>query len=194
MNAPDGYSEKELLLQIAEGDETAFTRIFHQYHHQLGQHIFRLTESREMAEDITQDVFTKIWMIRESLAEVEHFRTWLYTISKNQALNALRQQARQRVRQQAFDATQPLAGDQELYDSVLLGIADQAIADLPPQQKKVYLLSRHEGMKYSEIAREMNISHETVKSYMKLALASITKSVREKAGLPGLLLLFSRIL
>lgn len=192
MTSPESHNEKELLHRIAQGDEEAFGLLFHQYHHQLGRFIFRVTENREMAEDITQEAFTKVWILRESLGEVTHFRNWLFTISKNQALNALRQQAKRFVTLQHLEEELVETEDTALFDPELIALANEAVANLPPQQKKVYLLSRHEGMTYEQIARRMNLSHETVKYYMKLALTSIAKTIRQKVGLPGLVLLFSR--
>lgn len=194
MTLLDSHNEGDLLRRIASGDEEAFGVIFHKYHHQLGRFIFRVTENREMAEDITQEAFTKVWILRESLDDVTNFRNWLFTISKNQALNALRQQAKRFLSLEDFTAELASTEDPEVFDPELIALAGNAVENLPPQQKKVYLLSRHEGMTYEQIALQMNISHETVKYYMKLALASIAKTVRQKAGIPGLLVLFSRFL
>lgn len=73
-----------------------------------------------------------------------------------------------------------------------LQLIDQAISRLPPQQKKVFILSRYQQRKYMEIAKELNLSKETVKSYLEIAKNSIRKFVN--THLPLLLLLLNRLL
>ncbi|MDP2338450.1 MAG: sigma factor-like helix-turn-helix DNA-binding protein, partial [Bacteroidota bacterium] len=66
------------------------------------------------------------------------------------------------------------SGDSNIYHSIL----DEAIDHLPPQQQQVYLLSRHERLRYAEVANRMNISHESVKKYLRIANASIVAYVQ----------------
>ena len=192
MEAITANNELLLLQQTAAGDEAAFSELFRRYHHLLGQHIYRITESREITEEIVQDVFLKVWLIREGLTEVENFRAWLFTIARNHALNALRAVARQRVKHQQWEKEiQVREGLDEI--NVLWGdMIEKAIDALPEQQKKVYLLSRREGLTYNQIADRMQLSHETVKFYMKLAIAAVTKRIKKEAGLAIALLLISR--
>lgn len=185
------YKEQEILLRISEGDEIAFTQLVNKFSDLLGSYIFKLTNSREQAEEIVQDVFLKIWMTRESLTEVKNFRVWLYVISKNQALNALRKVIQERIKQTEWRAGVTISVLENTDDlkERQLGLIDQAIALLPPQQKMVYLLSRKKGLKHKEIAKEMNLSQETVKKYIQIAVKTITKYVEAHLEI-GLILLF----
>jgi DNA-directed RNA polymerase specialized sigma24 family protein len=61
--------EKELLLNVANGDEHAFSELFNTHHHAFGTHIYRITGSVELAEEVVQDVFLKIWMSRETFQQ-----------------------------------------------------------------------------------------------------------------------------
>jgi len=173
------HNEKDVLLRVAQGDEQAFRLLFGAYHQPLALHVYRLTESAELTEEVVQDVFLKIWMSREALTEVQRFPAYLFTISKNHTLNALRSIARERARRrhwaQELPAEETGTDEQGYYFSLI----DDAIPQLPAQQQKVYLLSRHEGLKHREIAQQMGISPETVKKYMQLAIASISSYVRE---------------
>src|ERR1043165_8637940 len=81
--------EKELLEKIAAGDHVAFTTLFDNYHHSLGAFVFSITKSKELAEEITLDIFLKIWMTREALAKVKNFKAYLFTVSRNAAISAL---------------------------------------------------------------------------------------------------------
>lgn len=176
------YDEKTLLLKVAEGDERAFRTLFEQHHRLLAAHIMRITRSQELTEEIVQDVFLKIWMSRETLSEIQDLRAYLYIVSKNHALNSLRKVARERA---AFgDADWSLAeksiisAEPEQPDHY--GLIDEAIDRLPPRQQTVYLLSRHERKKYTEIADQLSLSRETVKKYLQLATESISAYILDK--------------
>ncbi len=172
-------SDSDQLIMVAAGNELAFKKLFLKYHQQLGTHIFRITNSMDLAEEIVQDVFLKIWMNREALSEVHNFNAYLFVISKNHTLNCLRKLSRERHHLNICEENYTMSltadnGDLNSYHNIL----DQAIDRLPPQQQRVYLLSRHERLRYAEVANRMNISHESVKKYLKIANASIIAFVK----------------
>ncbi|AMR33149.1 hypothetical protein A0256_17865 [Mucilaginibacter sp. PAMC 26640] len=172
-------TEKELLLKVAHGNEHAFSELFSEYHQLLASHIFRITESVELAEEIVQDAFLKIWLNREALTNVQNFRAYLFAISKNHALNCLRKLAKERSHQRSIEANAVMTPT--AHDGGLDGyyeLLDQAIDHLPPQQQKVYLLSRHKRLKYDEIANQLGLSRETVKKYLQSSTLSITNFVQ----------------
>jgi RNA polymerase sigma-70 factor (ECF subfamily) len=177
--------EKDMLSHVASGDEDAFERLFSLYHNQLGAYIYHLTDSMELAEEVVQDVFLKIWLDKESLAEVRNFKSYLFVISKNYALNCLRKVIRERANYAQWDdnvvnSIVILENDkQEKYYNLL----DEAIDNLPSQQKKVYLLSRHQRLKYSEISENLDLSKETVKKYLKIAVTSIKNHIQTNIDL-----------
>jgi RNA polymerase sigma-70 factor (family 1) len=184
--------EKELLLKVANGDEHAFSELFNTHHQLLGTHIYRITDSVELAEEVVQDVFLKIWMSRETLTAVQNFNAYLFVISKNHALNCLRKVAKERIHQKTLEENAlSLAPednpDLESYYSLL----DKAIDHLPPQQQKVYLLSRHNRLKHDEIASQMGLSRETVKKYLQGATHSITSFVQSNMDISAMIVLVS---
>jgi RNA polymerase sigma-70 factor (family 1) len=175
------YDEREVILKIVGGDERAFRSFFDQYHQLLATHIFRITKSRELTEEVVQDVFLKIWSKRECLPEIKDIRSYLGVASRNQALSALKKLADDRA--VILDVNwntieDEMEGDDEVSEHPQW--IDEAIDQLPHQQRVVYLLSRHENMKYQEIASRMNISRETVKSYLQLASKSIKSYIQRK--------------
>jgi RNA polymerase sigma-70 factor (ECF subfamily) len=182
-------NERELLIQVASGNEYAFRQLFMEHHQQLGVHMLRITSSTELAEEIVQDVFLKIWLTRETLVGVDNFKAYLFVISKNHALNCLKKLAKERVlikklEDSSFGTLVPEAADTDMYYNLL----DEAIDQLPPQQQKVYLLSRHGRLKYAEIADQLELSRETVKKYLQIATTSITEYVHEHLEVTALLL------
>ena len=168
----------DLLLRAAKVDDGAFSELFYAAHERLLAFLWKLTGSRETAKDIAQEVFIKIWEKKEALKEVRHFDAYIYTLARNQALNTLRSKARERVRHQQLARE---ASDDHLspepsadYHSLL----DEAVESLPPQQQKVFVLSRRMHQSYHQIAEQMELSRETVKKYLKLATRTVTSYLR----------------
>jgi RNA polymerase sigma-19 factor, ECF subfamily len=173
--------EKVLLLRVSEGDETAFAQIFKTYYNQLSDFIMRITESEQLTQEIVQDVFLKIWINRHLLATIDCFKAYLIVVARNHAFNCLKQIAREKTQRKEWANTVlhlaiDNAGETELTDTSQL--IDEAVELLPPRQKNVYLLSRKEGISQQGIAQKLNISHETVKKHMVLALRFLKNHLR----------------
>ena len=176
------YDEKVLLRRIAAGSEAAFSQLFHHWHQRLGEYIFRLTGSASIAEEIVQEVFVTIWTKRELLQDIDKVQGYIYRLSRNRTLNNLRNRARERARNSEWvaisDNTFNTADNENYYQLI-----DEAITQLPPQQKRAWQLSRREGLMYEDIARQMQLSRETVKRHIQLAVRSIMSYVRQHAEL-----------
>jgi RNA polymerase sigma-70 factor (family 1) len=179
-------TEGELLAQVANGNERAFELLINRFSDILGAYIFRLTHSREITEEIVQDVFLKIWHARQTLPNVSNFHAWLYVVSKNQAISVLRKAIRERAGKELMTHNFWDQEDNSWKDEKLSAI-EKAIAHLPPQQKKAFTLSRYDGLSYREIAEQMQLSTETVKKYLQIANQSITSEVADVVRI-GLLL------
>ncbi len=170
------HNESELICLIAEGDEKAFREIFEHYCNKLYNYVLKITYSEELAEEIMMDAFCKIWIKREELSGIGRFDSFLYTIVRNQAFNAMKRKAHESsiikelcLRSAAYcDATEHTVTYND-YQQLL----DKAINQLPPQQKLVYNLSRDEGLKYDEIALHLKLSKNTVKAHMKKAMSTL---------------------
>lgn len=192
MSFSSSYEEKEILSQIAAGDEVAFTRLFKQYHQLLGTYILRFTRSRELTEEIVQDVFMKLWLNRANLTEVVEFRAYLFTVSKNHVLNCLKKIAKERLITIGLEENELIPDQNETsLESAYYELIDEAIDLLPPQQQKVYLMSRHQRLKYAEIAIKLNLSKETVKKYLQISSDSISSYIRNRLVTKLLLLLIN---
>lgn len=184
--------EKELLIQVSQGNESAFKVLIDLYSDRLGHFIAKITHNKEIAEEIVQDIFLKIWITRESLSTVHSFHSWLFTVSKNHAINALRKAVKERVLQENLQVFEfPQEDNAAWIKEHQLSLLDEAIALLPPQQQKVYLLSRRDGLKHKEIASQMALSQETVKKYIQYAIQSIMRHLEASINL-SLFLFFIR--
>lgn len=188
MSAENSYSDRQLLLQISEGDEQAFAVLVKMYSGLLFTYLVKLTKDRDIASDVVQDIFTQLWLTRESLKGVESFRSWLFVISRHHAVRMLKNidrenKIRQEWHQLQADPVNMEARDQASLKEAYDNLVNNAIDRLPPQQKKVWSLARIEGKKYAEIAEEMHISRETVKKYLQIASLSIVDYIKSH-GLP----------
>ena len=179
LNHFNQYNEKELLLKVAEGDENAFTQLFMHWHQLLAGYIFRITESTEITEEIVQDTFLKIWMTRESLAEIRNFKHYLLVVSRNHAFDVMKKNLKQKDQHRSWkkETMRALPLDQE-EENKWASLIDAAIDSLPPRRKEVWLLSRHQRLTYNEIADKLGIGKESVKTHIELASKSISSFIR----------------
>lgn len=181
--------------RVAEGDETAFGELLYAYSDHLGAFVYKITASREAAQEIVQDTFIKVWNKRAALPGIDRFGQYLFILARNLTYNYIRDQARVTVKYQQW------LRDMETRDEVdtvyceevgmahYLPVIDKAVDQLPPQQRKVFELARKQGLSHRQIAENMGISTETVKKYMKLALQAIREHVRTEVPSAVLLVL-----
>lgn len=190
MNSEPSFAEKHLLRLVAGGNETAFRQLFDQYRDKLYSLGMHLTRSEILAEEIVQDVFMKVWEKRKELGEINYFNAWLRTVARNTCSNYLRSLAMEKlvtnryVLRQNSETPSP---ESDMAVKEYEQLIETAIRRLPPQQKKVYLLSRQSGKKQEEIARELNISIYTVKEYLKLAQHSVRQHIQTSLDITVLL-------
>jgi RNA polymerase sigma-70 factor (ECF subfamily) len=185
-----------LLAEVAVGNERAFKVLFDGYYNALGEYIYQLTESRDLAQEIVQDCFLKVWVKRSELSGIQNFSNYLFILCRNQAYNALRKKANERNVLQVFGQMMEgdLSGEGEQSAAEYRRLLDAAIDKLPPQAQKVYLLSRDKRLKYEEIARLLDISSETVKKHIQYANKFIRDDLRGHMNLAVLTVLLTPLL
>jgi RNA polymerase sigma factor (sigma-70 family) len=186
MNRPPYLAnERELLIRTARADQSAFAALYNFYYPLLATYIFRITRMQTLADEITQDVFLKIWINREALTRIVHFRTYLGTLSHNAALNELRNLQRKAVRHKLWEREN---ADMPVCDILLPGQEeplahidiDRAIEQLPQRQRYAYILARRQHLKYAQIAEKMHLTPGTVKRYLQLASTNIARHIRSQ--------------
>lgn len=177
------HNESEILSKISAGDARAFTCLFDFYYRHLGQYVYRLTESLDATEEIVQDVFVKIWSGRENLQQIDSFTNYLFIITRNKTYRFLKEKALAHTRQQQFEQQyqeECCFQDETNTEEDFSRMIDELIEKLPPQQRKVYELSKINHLKYGEIAALLSISPETVKKHIVAANKFIKNSISEK--------------
>ena len=172
-------SEKGFLQLIAKGSEEAFSALFYQYLPILQPFVVRFTKSSFAAEEVIQNTFIKIWLSREKLEDVENVKSWIFKYASNECLSYLRsQKQKDKVLLEALSSAGP--NYQQCDDTAeavkvneINQLVSEAVHQLSSQRRKIYLLSRNDGMTIPEIALELQLSPNTVKNALVISLKSI---------------------
>lgn len=178
--------DNQLLHQIAKGNENAFRQLFDQYRDLIYSFTFHLTQSEIIAKDVVQDIFVKIWTNRHTLDQIVSIKAWIIRLTRNHVLNALKRKAHEQALLREISTTitdQHHITEETVQYRELEKQLQQAIALLPPQQQRCYLLSRDAGMKHDEIAGTLGISQETVKKHIMAAIQSIKKHLTRSGNM-----------
>jgi RNA polymerase sigma-70 factor (family 1) len=176
MKLASEYYGHQLLIAIAEGNQQAFCSLFEAYKNKVYSYSLQFTRSSVDAEEITQEVFLKIWSGRSSLPKIENIEAWISVVTRNLCFNHLKKIALEKKHVQHI--TQKNAVVEENVQQYIsykeqLSLLGEALDQLSPQQRLVYSLNREEGLKNDEIARRLNISTNTVKTHLVSALRKI---------------------
>ena len=159
-------------------DRETFESIFNTYAKDLRRFLFFKTQDVQLAEDILQDAFIKLW---DNCAKVSYNKAkpYLYTVANNLFLNMVK---RDKILQRHKDSVSFVSDNQSpeflMIEQEFLEKLEAAIDDLPEKQREVFLMNRIEKKKYKEIAEVLEISVKAVEKRMHLAL----KTMREKIG------------
>ncbi|WP_316838434.1 RNA polymerase sigma factor [Pedobacter gandavensis] len=168
-----------LLRRVAAGDEDAFSKLFDDYQQQVSGFVFSIIGSKELTQEIVQDIFIKVWQKRGELLEIQKFDAYLFVLSKNYTLNCIRKIQREEKKATAYNSLQPDVEQpqSDIDNDDYLELIEKATSTLPPQQQRVFRL-RMEGLKNHEIAAQLMISPDSVKKYQQLALKSVATFVK----------------
>ena len=180
MSLSPTYQEKDLLLQISQGDEQAFELLFNRYVPLLQPYLLDMLKSSQAAEDVIQNTFMRIWLLRDKLDSIEFPKTWITRIAINECLNMLRRKQTERKVLDKLQENEPyptgVETDTQYHQTKEL--VQQAINRLSPQRRKIYELSRLQGKSVAEIAEELGISVQTVKNTLGICLELIREHLK----------------
>ncbi len=177
MDNNDLYKDSDLVELIAKGDHVAFTKLFDRYRDALYSLAWSLTRSFDVADDILQEVFLKIWLKRTELKEIENFHGYLVIVTRRVILNELRRLGRIKLREDSFKENAPLTSFDDLVDRLqekqYTQILQKGLQQLSEQQAMVFHLIKQQGYSREEASKELNLSQETVKKHLERAMRTI---------------------
>ncbi len=181
--------EKRILTELKYGSKKAFEYIFKTYFEQLCRYAQEILKDSDQAEDVVESLFVRIWEDRKKINVHTSIRSYLYRSTYNASLNVLRKKRSENKYRDFFlhhadfskthdygSSSYPLSGiiENELEEKI-----DKVIDNLPPQCKKIFLMSRVEDLPHKEIAEKLDISINTVKSQIMNALKKIQVAMKE---------------
>lgn len=174
--------DKILVSQLKQGDKKAFEQIFKKYSERIYYFSIKYLKLKEDAEEITQEVFVRLWNRRFDLKTELSFSSYLFMIAKNAVIDMLRKRQKESVFNEDINSGVESSSHDDsksIEYNELHEIIQNSIQELPQKRRQIYLLSRDEGLTYKQIAEKLNISIKTVESHMRLALQQLKKSVGE---------------
>ena len=168
--------EKILVSLMKAGNSFAFEKLYFGYSKKLYNFALNILNSKEDAEGIVQNVFTKIWETRSEINTELSFAGYIFRIAKNMMLNQLKKKINEKtyinyLLSKPEVTSQPV--EQVIYFMELNFEIERIISELPEKRRKIFRLSRNEGLTYKEIAEEMNISVNTVNTQISKSLEHI---------------------
>ncbi len=189
--------DEALMKAYQQGDNQAFFELFARHKNSVYSYIYRYTNNSEESEEIFQEVFIKLHRASPNYEPTAKFTTWLFTIVRNLCIDAHR---KRKIRKnlsldyqsdedgRSFHDVIPsndFGPDEKSADAEIGKILENALQQINADQREVFLMREKLGFKFEEIAQNLGVSVNTVKSRMRYALESL-KKLLEKSGFKDL--------
>lgn len=165
---------------IIQGDCKSFEEIYKFYCDRLFYFAQSYLGNKEASEETVQDIFVKIWEIRKSLDPEKSFGSFLFTVTKNDILNKFKKRKHEKAYAEHLRHHMETVHNKteiDIYLNETKQIIDKAVASMPPQRQKIFILSRENGLSYKEIAEQLNIGEKTIETHIRLALKNVRKAL-----------------
>ncbi|MCG8386923.1 MAG: RNA polymerase sigma-70 factor [Cytophagales bacterium] len=186
MSISPNPGNQEFILSLKEGREEAFRALYRQYQSKLFRYCFRFVKSKDLADDLVQTIFVKIWTKRKTLVAGHSFDAFLFRVAKNVIFDYFRGHAAESsFVETLYERIQWVHNhpeEQILYND-LQNVVREVVDQLPEQRRKIFRMSREQGMSYDEIAKSLSISPNTVKEQVARALRFIREQLVVQADL-----------
>ena len=182
-------SDAQMMLRVAAGDRRAFALLFDRHHTSVARFALRFVGDRERAEELTQDIFVKLYRNAKSYKPAAKFKTFLFRVATNHCLNEVRR-GEYRVEHtstevEADEGGLEVAGgegdrpDQALAGRELERAVGEALKAMSERERAAFTMCRFEGMAYRDIAEALEASEAAVKSLIHRATLAVARKVEE---------------
>ncbi len=172
--------DTKLMVLVKEGDQKAFKKLFEKYKKRVLGYMFSMTKDQKIAEDLSQDIFLKVYRFRESFGKDLKFSPWFWTIARNSALDHLRRKTEFLSQDGSSLDVENIQDTSETAEISLIEKVDESrvkkcIEGLTHSQRDALLLRTMAELPYEEIAQKMETSLSSVKSLINRAKQSLLK-------------------
>jgi RNA polymerase sigma-70 factor (ECF subfamily) len=176
---------QDILIRAAEGDIAAFQEIYKVASSYVYNIAYRISSNNEEAEEITQDVFLKIYNHLKHFQFRSGIKTWIYRITVNTTINAAKKRSRELKRRVDFNEDILYQPSSEVLEQRLDKEENEALVNnllklLNPQQRACVVLRDIEGLSYKEIAQTLRININTVRSRLKRARETLLSAIKKE--------------
>jgi RNA polymerase sigma-70 factor, ECF subfamily len=171
---PIAAEDARWLDRARAGDESAFEQLFRRYAPSLREFAYRYVRSRDVAEEVVQDVFIALWEHRRTLKLRGAVASYLYGAVRNRSLNAMRS-TRLAFRVPLLNDEPSLAAsvDEEIEAAELATMVSRIVGRLPKRCQEVFRLNRYHQLTYREVAQTLGLSIKTVEVHMARAFREL---------------------
>ncbi len=175
MKAFAAQTDAELSAAIKAADHAAFKALYYRYFETLFRFLWRQTSDAELAKDLVQEIFLRVWKSRANLDPAQSLKSYRYRIGHNLVIDYRRRNQHPINSLEAHPEIEPSYSTEDNFD--LQNKIAFAIQSLPEPVRLVFTMSRFEGVKYAEIAAALNVSVKTVEARMSKALAILREKL-----------------
>lgn len=180
-------TERTYIKELKGGSRKAFTALYQMYSNRIYGFCFQWTKSHEDAEEVLQDVFTRLWVHRDTIQEEDTLLYFIFRVAKNLLINRYRSQLNSPVFEEyvQYNHEAVLQGDnaaQPLEFAEFRQLIDRISRTLPQTQQLVFEYSVHRQMSHQEIAQALGLSEQTIRNQLSLALKVFREKLRDRAG------------
>ena len=166
--------------KMKAGDRESFNQVFRRYYSPMVRFCIRYVADSDIASEIVQDLFVKLWSNREKISFNTSFESYMMTSVRNSALTYINKErshaeANLRIYSEESDNTDP---SETLQSNNLEESYRKILKDMPEKRREVFLASRYDGLKYSEIAEKLGISQKTVEAQMSAAIKQLKDGLK----------------
>ncbi|MFS4455175.1 RNA polymerase sigma factor [Maribacter sp. 2304DJ31-5] len=176
------FNKKNLVKQLRKGDTDAYAALVELYYEKLCHYATSLARDNFKSEDIVQNVIVRLWQQREKLNPDVSVKNYLYKSVYNEFINQYRKDVAITKLEKKY--VEGMAVFHESLDDdktkKLIHIMKKEIKELPPKCRETFILSKEEGLTYTEIAAYQNVSVNTVENQMVKAFSILRKKIKEK--------------
>lgn len=174
-----------LMLRVGRGDKAAFAALFDRHQRSVARFAFRFVGEEARAEELTQDIFIKLYRSAPGYRPSAQFKTFLFRVASNHCLNEVRrgEYRVQRIQEGPDDEAVEVAGpdahqpDRAVEGRELEACVRQALGELSDRERLAFTLCRFEGMAYRDIAQALCASEAAVKSLIHRATLSVARKI-----------------
>jgi len=177
------YIDRDIIKKLKSGDKKAFQRIFNAYSERLFNFTFSYLKDSYESEEIVQEIFLRLWENRTEVDEEKSFQSFLYRMAVNKVYNNLKHKVVCRKYENylnSLDQSYSVSPEEHLYRKDLVEKLRELLSMLPEQKRKIFEMSKLEGLSNAEISKQLDLSIRTVENQIYRATKFLKDNLKDE--------------